>query len=67
MIMSEAGKIAVARRKVHRGASLKVFPCRWCQTGIAGRAGLQDHERACASRPDEWPGVPERFRSLLAD
>jgi hypothetical protein len=50
-IMSEAGRIAVNRRRSHRGATPKIYTCRWCGTAIQGRAALEGHEPACGHRP----------------
>ena len=49
--MSEAARIAVRRRKTHKGAAPKTFRCRWCSAEIQGRALLDRHERGCDRRP----------------
>jgi hypothetical protein len=51
LIMSEAGRVAVRRRKVHRGAAPKTRLCRWCRAAIEGRAELEAHEGICEKRP----------------
>jgi len=50
VLMSEAARIAVRRRKTHKGAAPKAFRCRWCSTTIHGRAALEGHERTCDHR-----------------
>jgi len=51
VVLSEAARICVRRRKNHKGAALKVRPCRWCAVGISGREALDQHQRVCAQRP----------------
>jgi hypothetical protein len=58
-VMSEAGRIAVRRRRSHRGATPKVFECRWCHAEMRGRAALSLHERECAAKPDGFTGFTE--------
>ena len=50
-VMSEAGRIAVRRRKNHKGFPAKVRPCRWCGAAVAGIQALDAHERGCRQRP----------------
>jgi hypothetical protein len=65
--MSEAGRIAVRRRKTHKGAAPKMFRCRWCCTAIEGRAKLDRHERACDHRPiNDFIEVSEQDMAALA-
>ncbi len=49
--MSEAGRIAVRRRKLHKGATPKARLCRWCNGEVRGRKPLDEHERSCTARP----------------
>jgi hypothetical protein len=51
LIMSAAARIAVGRRKVHRGAAPKIFACRWCRAEIRGRTALEQHEKSCEKHP----------------
>ena len=50
VILSEAGRIAVRRRKTHAGPAL-TRPCRWCSAPWVGVKSLEAHERICAERP----------------
>jgi hypothetical protein len=50
VVLSEAGRIAVGRRKAHRGQAPKTFACRWCGAAIRGRDSLDKHERNCSQR-----------------
>ena len=53
-IMSAAARIAVSRRKSHKGAAPKTYACRWCRAAIAGRSALEEHERSCTQARRDW-------------
>jgi hypothetical protein len=68
-VLSAAGRIAVARRRTHKGAARQAYACRWCKAECRGRAALEAHERGCDQRSGElieintedmaalgWPG-----------
>jgi hypothetical protein len=54
-VLSEAGRIAVRRRRTHKGATPKLYPCYWCRAACTGRAGLLAHERQCPHRKSWRP------------
>ena len=64
-IMSEAGRIAVRRRKTHRGGVPKTFSCYWCRAAIQTRSALAQHMRDCNQRPESGL-VPFSEADLLA-
>lgn len=50
-VLSEAGRLMVARRKNHNGgAKPQAHSCRWCRTSCLGREALAVHERQCPER-----------------
>jgi hypothetical protein len=65
LIMSAAARIAVGRRKVHKGAEPKTFACEWCSAKCVGRVALEKHQRDCEKRPEGLVEVtPEDMRAL---
>jgi hypothetical protein len=65
-VMSEAARIAVGRRKTHKGAVPKPYHCRWCQAECTGRRGLAEHELNCAARPDGFAPVTDADLAQMA-
>jgi hypothetical protein len=63
-ILSEAGRIAVSRRKVHAGPT-RTFTCECCGAACRGHKGLSAHRKVCDNQPSGDP-VPLTEADLRA-